>query len=178
MNNMFSKSAIWVVVVLLLLMLYKQFDSHGAAGGARPIAYSELLDAVKSKNIKEVVIEGANITAVRSDDTKVRTTATVLDRGLIGVAREVIKHSDAFILHLPADVENFDFGKDPLTPPTNTNPPPFTVCGVVMALDLNSILLGLALAGVPLLAFVWQLQRRAELWAGPNACGCPDLRRE
>ncbi len=30
-----------------------------------------------------------------------------------------------------------------------------------MALDLNSILLGLALAGVPLLAFVWQLQRRA-----------------
>lgn len=30
-----------------------------------------------------------------------------------------------------------------------------------MALDLSSILLGLALAGVPLLAFVWQLQRRA-----------------
>ena len=30
-----------------------------------------------------------------------------------------------------------------------------------MALDLNSILLGLALAGVPLLALLWQLQRRA-----------------
>ena len=30
-----------------------------------------------------------------------------------------------------------------------------------MALDLSSILLGLALAGLPLLAFVWQLQRRA-----------------
>ncbi len=30
-----------------------------------------------------------------------------------------------------------------------------------MPLDLSSILLGLALAGVPLLAFVWQLQRRA-----------------
>jgi DNA recombination protein RmuC len=30
-----------------------------------------------------------------------------------------------------------------------------------MALDLNSILLGLAVAGVPLLAFIWQLQRRA-----------------
>lgn len=29
-----------------------------------------------------------------------------------------------------------------------------------MALDLNSILLGLAVAGVPLLAFIWQLQRR------------------
>jgi cell division protease FtsH len=33
---MFSKSAIWVVVVLLLLMLYKQFDSHGVTGGAKP----------------------------------------------------------------------------------------------------------------------------------------------
>ncbi|KQB54992.1 recombinase RmuC [Pseudomonas endophytica] len=30
-----------------------------------------------------------------------------------------------------------------------------------MALDLSSILLGLALAGVPLLAFIWQVQRRA-----------------
>ena len=30
-----------------------------------------------------------------------------------------------------------------------------------MALDLNSLLLGLAVAGVPLLAFIWQLQRRA-----------------
>ena len=26
---------------------------------------------------------------------------------LFSVAREVIKHSDAFILHLPADIENF-----------------------------------------------------------------------
>lgn len=30
-----------------------------------------------------------------------------------------------------------------------------------MAMDLSSILLGLALAGVPLLAFIWQVQRRA-----------------
>ena len=30
-----------------------------------------------------------------------------------------------------------------------------------MALDLSSLLLGLAVAGVPLLAFIWQLQRRA-----------------
>ena len=29
-----------------------------------------------------------------------------------------------------------------------------------MALDLNSLLLGLVVAGVPLLAFIWQLQRR------------------
>ena len=34
MNNMFSKSAIWVVVALLLFMLFKQFDNHSVAGGA------------------------------------------------------------------------------------------------------------------------------------------------
>ena len=80
---MFSKSAIWVVVALLLFMLFKQFDNHTVAGGAKTIAYSELLDDVKSHRIKDVVIEGINITAVRTDDTKVRATATALDKGLV-----------------------------------------------------------------------------------------------
>ena len=48
MNNMFSKSAIWVVVLLLLFMLFKQFDSHGATGGSKAIAYSDLLDEFKA----------------------------------------------------------------------------------------------------------------------------------
>src|SRR3979490_1594070 len=30
-----------------------------------------------------------------------------------------------------------------------------------MALELTSVVLGLAVAGLPLLAFIWQLQRRA-----------------
>jgi cell division protease FtsH len=87
-NNMFSKSAIWVVVALLLFMLFKQFDNHSVAGGSKTIAYSELLDDVKAQAIKDVVIEGSSITATRSDDTKVRTTATMLDRGLIGDLRD------------------------------------------------------------------------------------------
>jgi len=87
-NNMFSKSAIWVVVALLLFMLFKQFDNHSVAGGSKTIAYSELLDDVKAKRIKDVVIEGSSITATRNDDTKVRTTATMLDRGLIGDLRD------------------------------------------------------------------------------------------
>ena len=88
MNNMFSKSAIWVVVALLLFMLFKQFDNHNVAGGSKTIAYSELLDDVKAKKIKDVVIEGSSITATRTDDSKVRTTATMLDRGLIGDLRD------------------------------------------------------------------------------------------
>ena len=85
---MFSKSAIWVVVALLLFMLFKQFDTHSVAGGSKTIAYSELLDEVKARRIKEVLIEGTSITATRADDTKVRATATGLDRGLIGDLRE------------------------------------------------------------------------------------------
>jgi cell division protease FtsH len=85
---MFSKSAIWVVVALLLFMLFKQFDNHSVAGGSKSIAYSELLDDVKAHKIKDVVIEGANITATRTDDSKVRSTATMLDRGLIGDLRD------------------------------------------------------------------------------------------
>ncbi|HEU4775939.1 MAG TPA: ATP-dependent metallopeptidase FtsH/Yme1/Tma family protein, partial [Telluria sp.] len=88
MNNMFSKSAIWVVVALLLFMLFKQFDNHGISGGAKAIAYSDLLDEVKAKRIKEVLIEGGTITATRVDDSKVRTSATFLDRGLIGDLRD------------------------------------------------------------------------------------------
>jgi len=93
-NNMFSKSAIWVVVLLLLFMLFKQFDSHGATGGSKAIAYSDLLDEVKAKRVKDVVIEGSSITAKLMDDTKVRTTATSLDKGLIGDLRDNGVHFD------------------------------------------------------------------------------------
>jgi len=82
-NNMFSKSAIWVVVALLLFMLFKQFDNHNTTGGSKTIAYSELLDDIKARRLKDVVIEGQNITALRQDDTKVRATATGLDKGLV-----------------------------------------------------------------------------------------------
>ncbi|MBC7454227.1 MAG: ATP-dependent metallopeptidase FtsH/Yme1/Tma family protein [Massilia sp.] len=83
MNNMFSKSAIWVVVALLLFMLFKQFDNHSVAGGSKTVAYSELLDDIKGHRLKDVVIEGANITATRTDDSKVRATASSLDKGLV-----------------------------------------------------------------------------------------------
>ncbi|HZX27976.1 MAG TPA: ATP-dependent zinc metalloprotease FtsH [Telluria sp.] len=88
MNNFFSKGAIWVVVILLLFMLFKQFDTHSVAGSARPIAYSDLLDEVKARHIKDLVIEGNVITATKTDDSRVRTTATILDKGLIGDLRD------------------------------------------------------------------------------------------
>ena len=84
MNNMFSKTAIWVVIALVLFTVFKQFDSRGMAAGATPIQYSDFLDDVKSQRIKDVVIEDRSIIATTSDGKKVKTTVTYLDRGLIG----------------------------------------------------------------------------------------------
>jgi cell division protease FtsH len=83
-NNMFSKAAIWVVIALGLFMLFKQFDNRGLTGGATPIAYSEFLDEVKSRSLKEVVIEDRTIVATTNEGKKIKTTATYLDRGLVG----------------------------------------------------------------------------------------------
>ncbi|MFI4940606.1 MAG: ATP-dependent zinc metalloprotease FtsH [Burkholderiales bacterium] len=84
MNNMFPKAAIWVVILLVLFMLFKQFDNHGLSTGATPIAYSDFLDEVKSKQIKEAVLEGTNIIATTTDGKKVKATMTYMDHGLIG----------------------------------------------------------------------------------------------
>jgi cell division protease FtsH len=81
---MFSKAAIWVVIALVLFTVFKQFDDRGLAGGAAPIAYSDFLDEVKAKHIKEATIEDRTIVATTSDGKKIKATVTNLDRGLIG----------------------------------------------------------------------------------------------
>ncbi|MEO7032060.1 MAG: ATP-dependent zinc metalloprotease FtsH [Herbaspirillum sp.] len=84
MNNMFSKAAVWVVIALVLFTVFKQFDNRGLSTGATPIAYSDFLDEIHAKQIKEVTIEDRSIVAVTTDGKKVKTAATYLDRGLIG----------------------------------------------------------------------------------------------
>ena len=84
MNNMFSKAAIWVVIGMVLFTVFKQFDGRTATGAATPIAYSDLLDEVKAKRIKEATIEDRTIVATTVDGRKVKSAVTILDRGLIG----------------------------------------------------------------------------------------------
>ncbi|KIF82230.1 ATP-dependent zinc metalloprotease FtsH [Noviherbaspirillum autotrophicum] len=84
MNNMFSKAAIWVVIALVLFTVFKQFDGRTLAGGAQQVAYSDFLDEVKSKHIKEATIEDRSIVATTTDGKKIKTAVTYLDRGLIG----------------------------------------------------------------------------------------------
>jgi len=86
-NQWFSKIAIWMVVAMVLFTVFKQFDGR-ASVGAGYVGYSEFLDEVKAQRIKSATIAegqgGTEITAVTIDDRRVRTTATYLDRGLVG----------------------------------------------------------------------------------------------
>jgi cell division protease FtsH len=74
------------VIALVLFVVFKQFD-RGVTPGSQ-LAYSEFLEEVRNKHIKSVTLQegngGTEIIAVTSDDKRVRSTATYLDRGLIG----------------------------------------------------------------------------------------------
>jgi cell division protease FtsH len=86
-NQWFSKIAVWLVIALVLFTVFKQFDRTATTSGQ--IGYSDFLEEVRGKRIKSVQLQevGGGSTEIRaktSDDKELRTTATVLDRGLIG----------------------------------------------------------------------------------------------
>jgi len=79
--------AVWLVIALVLFTVFKQFDTRGQAGNGY-LAYSDFLEEVRGKRIKSATIQegqgGTEIIATTTDDRKVRTNATYLDRGLVG----------------------------------------------------------------------------------------------
>jgi cell division protease FtsH len=86
-NQWFSKVAVWLVIALVLFTVFKQFDTRTAAGSGY-LGYSDFLEEVRGRRIKTATISegqgGTDIVATTTDDRKVRTTATYLDRGLVG----------------------------------------------------------------------------------------------
>ncbi len=75
---------IWTAIIIVLLTTFKHFTDRSNSENVEPINYSQFLDDVKSKRIKDVVIEDRTITATTSDGKHVRTGVTYLDRGLVG----------------------------------------------------------------------------------------------
>ncbi|AVT02955.1 ATP-dependent zinc metalloprotease FtsH [Paracidovorax avenae] len=86
-NQWFSKIAVWLVIAMVLFTVFKQFDTRAGASAGN-IGYSEFLEEVRGGRIKNATIQegqgGTEIVATTNDDRKVRTTATYLDRGLVG----------------------------------------------------------------------------------------------
>ncbi len=83
MNNLFSKIAIWVVVAIILFTVFKQLDGGRTIGSTSQMPYSDFLEEVRAKRLKEVIIEDRNIIATQLNGNKIKATATYLDRGLI-----------------------------------------------------------------------------------------------
>jgi len=86
-NNMFAKAAIWMVIALVLFTVFKQFEGRQRPGDTY-LPYSDFLAEVKAGRVKTVAIQESGVTpevvAVTNDDRRIRTVATVLDRGLMG----------------------------------------------------------------------------------------------
>lgn len=83
-NSMLTKIAMWAAVLLVLVMVFNKFDGKNAAAGAVAMPYSQFLDEVRAKRIKEAVIDDSNRTVVATtiDDKKVKAQLTIFDKGL------------------------------------------------------------------------------------------------
>ncbi len=86
-NQWFSKVAVWLVIALVLFTVFKQFEGK-SAGGSASMPYSEFLEEVRAKRIKEAMVPegtaGGEIVAITTEGKKIRVNATYLDRGLVG----------------------------------------------------------------------------------------------
>lgn len=95
-NQWFSKVAVWLVIAMVLFTVFKQFDTRGGVANGT-VNYSEFLEQVRSNQIKSATIpeglSGGEIVAITNDGNKLRTNATVLDRGLVG---DLIDHNVKF----------------------------------------------------------------------------------
>nr|WP_315467342.1 ATP-dependent zinc metalloprotease FtsH [uncultured Undibacterium sp.] len=81
---MLTKIAMWGAALLVLFMVFNKFDSKNLAANAVTIPYSQFLDEVRSKRIKEALIDDSNRTVVATtiDDKKIKAQLTIFDKGL------------------------------------------------------------------------------------------------
>ena len=76
-------------------MLFNNLSKKAAGADASPIAYSDFLNEVKSRRIKDAVIDDANrsVTATTLDDKKIKAQLTIFDRGL---AHDLVENNIKF----------------------------------------------------------------------------------
>ncbi|HUS97468.1 MAG TPA: ATP-dependent zinc metalloprotease FtsH [Hyphomicrobiaceae bacterium] len=87
MNSNFRNFAIWVIIALLLVALFKMFEAPAQSQRGGDMSYSDFLDAVKGKTVKEVTIKGSRVSGVLDDGSRFMTYSPK-DAQLIGSLRE------------------------------------------------------------------------------------------
>jgi cell division protease FtsH len=69
LNNMLKNLVIWLVIGLVLMTVFNQFNTRRATQS--PMEYSQFLDEVKSGQIAKVTIEGRQLKATTTDGKRV-----------------------------------------------------------------------------------------------------------
>ncbi len=73
MNNMFKNMAIWLVIGIVLMTVFNQFNHRQA--GAATLDYSEFLDEVQRGQITKVIIQGRTLEATTVDNKRLTVHA-------------------------------------------------------------------------------------------------------
>ncbi len=84
MNPHYKNLALWCVIILMMIMIYKMFQAQNLAESS--ISYSEFLAKVEDNSIEEAVIQGQELTAIDTAGHKYRIY-TPQDPELIKILR-------------------------------------------------------------------------------------------
>jgi cell division protease FtsH len=80
LNNVVKNLAIWAVIVIVLTMVFQQFNNRQSAQNA--IGYSQFLAEAKEGRILKALVDGRTIKATRTDNTQI-TVATPPDLWMV-----------------------------------------------------------------------------------------------
>ena len=75
MNNLFKSIGIWMVVAMVLMTVFNQFNARQQQTAQVQLDYSQFLEAVRSGQIEKVTIEGRTLKAVTPDGKRITSFA-------------------------------------------------------------------------------------------------------
>ena len=75
MNNLFKSVGIWMVVALVLMTVFNQFNARQQQSAQTQMDYSRFLDEVRLGSIAKVTIEGRMLKAVTNDGKRINSYA-------------------------------------------------------------------------------------------------------
>jgi len=73
LNNMFKNLAIWLIIGLVLMTVFNQFNNRQVPQGS--IEYSQFMEEVKQGHISKVVMEGRTLKATTTEGKKITSYA-------------------------------------------------------------------------------------------------------
>ena len=75
MNNMFKSIAIWLIVALVLMTVFNQFNTRLPQNAQAQLDYSQFLEEVKLGHITKVTIEGRTLKATTAEGARITSYA-------------------------------------------------------------------------------------------------------